>query len=153
MKPLSWQSLKFYASKSQKFEHKFSSCSLRFYVLFARACWIFSFHTLMFPVSVVVTEPQLISSNTVTWRGVISHMIPVQRAVKDVQMVTPIPFHELFWNPFYTNIMEVKSWGGEDDFIGRNVTNQDLVYHIIGSHRPVVKNWCADMLSVPFSCW
>jgi hypothetical protein len=69
---------------------------------------VFPFHTLTFSVSVIVTGPHIVSSNTVTRKGMIFLMIPFQKAVTAVQMVTPVLFHELFRSPSYTNIMEVK---------------------------------------------
>jgi hypothetical protein len=48
------------------------------------------------------------------------------------------------------DFMEVKSV--VDDFMGRIVTNLQLVFHFINHQPSVVKNQCMNLFNVPFSC-
>jgi hypothetical protein len=50
------------------------------------------------------------------------------------EAIMPVLFYKLFWNPPCTNFMEAKSV--VDDFIGRTITNLQLVCHVINSHHP-----------------
>jgi hypothetical protein len=61
-------------------------------------------------------DPSSTTNDNVIQKG-ITFMIPNQRAVTDIQTVTPVLFHELSWNRPCTNFKEVKS--AEDDLIGR----------------------------------
>jgi len=72
-------------------------------------------------------------------------IILAEKVVTDVHTVTPMLFHELFWNPTCTEFMEVKSV--TEDSIHRTVTNLQLVFHF-NSH-PSVVNQHADLLNVP----
>jgi hypothetical protein len=99
---------------------------------------VFPFHTLTFALWLVVVDPHFITGDSVTQKDVTFFMIPVQKSVTDVQMVMPMLFHELFWNPSCTKFTEVKSVVG--DFIGRILTNLQLVCHVINSHHCIVRN-------------
>jgi len=61
----------------------------------------------------------------------------------------PILFHELFQDTCSANQMQVKS---VIDFMGRTMTNLELVCHFIDSCPSVVKNQHTDLFSVCFIC-
>jgi hypothetical protein len=68
-----------------------------------------------------VVDPRSITSDNVTQKGVTILMVSVQKALTDVQMVTSMPFCELFRNPTCRNFVKVKSV--VDDFIGRTMSS------------------------------
>jgi hypothetical protein len=53
-------------------------------------------------------DPHFITSDIVTQKGITFLMIPANKVLTDIKMDMPVLFHELFWNPSCTNLMEVK---------------------------------------------
>jgi hypothetical protein len=97
---------------------------------------------LVFELWLIVVDPCFITGKNAMQKGITYPMILAQKMVTHV----PVLFHELFWNPFYTNFMEMKSV--MDDFIGRIVTNLQLFCHF-DSLPSVVENQHGDLSSVP----
>jgi hypothetical protein len=64
-------------------------------------------------------------------------------------MIMPVLLNHMFQNLSSTNYMEVQSVMG--DFIGRIVTNLQLVCHFIDSCHSLVENQHVDLVNVPFS--
>jgi hypothetical protein len=83
-------------------------------------------------------KPHFAISDISTQKGVTFLMILIQKAVGDLQTVTPVLFHELSWNPPYTNFTEAKSV--VDDFIDKTMTNLHLVCQLIDNQQPIVEN-------------
>jgi hypothetical protein len=81
-------------------------------------------------------DPRFDTSHSL--KGVTILIIPIEKAARDLQTVTPVLFHELFWNQPCTNITEAKSV--MDDFIDRTVTNLQLVCQFIDNQFPTVEN-------------
>jgi hypothetical protein len=69
-------------------------------------------------------------------------MIPVQKAVTDVQMVTSMLVGELFQKRPCTDFVVMKPV--VDDFTGRTMNNLELVCHFTDCHPPIFKNEHTD---------
>jgi hypothetical protein len=54
----------------------------------------------------VVVDPSFSTNENVTQKGITCFMIPIQKAVPDIETVTSMLFPELFWNLPYTNFIE-----------------------------------------------
>jgi hypothetical protein len=89
---------------------------------------------LKFAIWLLMMDSCFLTHDNVTQKGITFLMIPVQKKGTDVQMVMPM----LFWNPPCRQLIDVKSV--EDDFIGRTMTNLQLVSHFIDSLSPVVES-------------
>jgi hypothetical protein len=88
---------------------------------------------LKFAVWLLMTDSCFLNHDNVTQNGITFLMIPVLKKGTDAQMVMPM----LFWNPPCRQHIDVKSVG--DDFIGRTMTNLQLVFHFINSQSAVIK--------------
>jgi hypothetical protein len=58
-------------------------------------------------------------------------------------------FCDLFWNPSWTNFMEMKSV--MDNVLARTISNLQLPVQFIDGHPSVVKNQSVDLYNAPFS--
>jgi hypothetical protein len=74
-----------------------------------------------FALWLIVVDPHFATRNNAIPKVVSFHMIPGQKAITDVQLLTPMLPHEWFWNPPCTNYIEVKSV--VDYFTGKTMTN------------------------------
>jgi hypothetical protein len=110
---------------------------------------VFSFHTLTFALWFSVVDWCCVTNGIETQKYVSLLMIPFQNAITYIQMSIPLLVHELFWNTFCTNFVEVKSV--LNDFISRTMTTLHLVCQFAHSHCRLIQKECADLFSVLLS--
>jgi hypothetical protein len=73
------------------------------------------------------------------------------KEVYNIKPVMYVLFHELFWNPSWTDFTEVKSV--VDDFIFRTVAYLQTTSDLTVSHLPAVEYRCTNLFTFPFSCY
>jgi hypothetical protein len=86
-------------ANTEKFEHHISHCWQKSELLFGGGHNVFPFHTVTFGLRVTVVDPSFITSDYATEKVITFLMIPIQKAITNVQMDTQMLFGELFGNP------------------------------------------------------
>jgi hypothetical protein len=98
----------------------------------------FQFKLKTFSLCLIEVDQHFDTSHSLTLKGVTFLIIPIEKAARNLQTVTPVLFHELLWNQPCTNVTEAKSVA--DDFIDRTVTNLQLICQFIDNQLPTVEN-------------
>jgi len=91
---------------------------------------MFPFHTLPFTLRLVMVDPCFVTSDDSVQEGFTFFIIAIQM-LAHVQVRQFMQHCELFWEPSCTNFMKAKSV--VDDFIGRTMTNLQMICHFINS--------------------
>jgi len=68
---------------------------------------VFPFHAPVFSLCIIMTDPQFITSDNATQKGITFLMITTEQVVTKGQMIMPVLFYELFLNQSHTNFMQV----------------------------------------------
>jgi len=92
---------------------------------------MFPFHTLPFTLRLIMVDPCFFTSDDSVQEGVTFFIIAIQMLLAHVQAHFFMQHCELFWDPSCTNFMKAKSI--VDDFIGRTMTNFQMICHFINS--------------------
>jgi len=82
-----------------------------------------------------MVDPCFIASDDSVEEGVTFFIIAIQMLLEHVQARLFMQHCELFWGPSCTNFMKVTSI--VDDFIGRTMTNLQMICHFINSQSVV----------------
>jgi len=82
-----------------------------------------------------MVDPHFVTSDDSVQEGITFFIIAIKILLADVQARLFMQHCELFWDPSCTNFMKAKSI--VDDFIGRTMTNLQMICHFINSQSSV----------------
>jgi hypothetical protein len=102
----------------------------------------------MFAVWHIIVEPCFIPSEDKCKRAVIFLMVAIQKASADGQTVTFVLFNELFGGTHLAHMLRKQSW--LDDFIGRTMTELQMICDFISSNPLAFQSYGMDFFSIPF---
>lgn len=118
---------------------------LHFELLFYWRCHMFPFHTLIFTSWLVVVGPCLVPSDNASQECLMFMTTVIQRTSADSQTVAFLILYE-FWHPSYSHFIKAKS--SVNDFMGKDMTNVQMMGHFIHSDPATTQNHGTDSFNI-----